>query len=63
MRERDPSWREARVHERRLGEVRARLLILVDAHVPDADRVPRDRVLRLAFDELVSEEEELRVEV
>ena len=63
VRERDPRRREARVHERRLGEVRACLLVLVDAHVPDAHGVPRDRVLGLALDELVREEEELWVEV
>ena len=63
MRERDPRGRKARVHERRLGEVRARLLVLAHAHVPDADGVPGDGVFGLALDELVREEEELRVEV
>lgn len=35
----------------------------MDAHVPDADGVPGDGIFGLALDELMREQEELRVEV
>ena len=62
-RKRDVRKQGEHIWSRSVPEVGSCFLVLADAHIPYAHRIPTDCVLRLSVDKLMCQKEKLGVEV